>query len=95
MRDVFVNSKNKASAFQFMMLRKSFEKSNKEIQYWRNQKSKLFESNSNIEMNCDKLSRKVSDIEEKISENTRIHVAKKQELKDLQSARTNMSHKQW
>lgn len=85
----------KRSTFQFMTLRKSTEKSNKEIQYWRNQKSKLLESNCNIEMNLDKLSRKVSDIEEKISENTRIHVAKTKELKDLQSARTNISHKQW
>jgi len=81
--------------FQFVTLRKLVEKSNKEIQYWRHQKSKLLESNCNIEMNFDKLSRTVSDIEEKISENTRIHVAKKQELKDLQSARTNTLHKQW
>ncbi|XP_071572683.1 uncharacterized protein [Temnothorax nylanderi] len=80
---------------QFMMLRKSIEKSNKEIQYWRNQKSKLLESNCNIETNFDKLSRQVSDIEEKILENTKIHVSKKQELRDLQSARTNMSHTQW
>ncbi|XP_071638623.1 uncharacterized protein [Temnothorax longispinosus] len=80
---------------QFMTLRKSIEKSNKEIQYWRNQKSKLLESNCNIKTNFDKLSQQVSDIEENILENTKIHVSKKQELRDLQSARTNMSHKQW
>ncbi|TGZ37024.1 Uncharacterized protein DBV15_02879 [Temnothorax longispinosus] len=64
-------------------------------QYWRNQKSKLLESNCNIKTNFDKLSQQVSDIEENILENTKIHVSKKQELRDLQSARTNMSHKQW
>ncbi|XP_028050622.1 uncharacterized protein LOC105839777 [Monomorium pharaonis] len=80
---------------QFMTLKKSIEKSNKEIQYWKNQKSKLFESNSNIERNFKKLSRQISDTEEKISESMRIHIAKKQEIKDLQNARTNTSHKQW
>lgn len=78
-----------------MTLRKLVQKSNKEVQYWKNQKSKLLESNCNIEANFNKLSQKVSAIEEKISENTKIHVAKKQELKDLQSARGNVSHKQW
>ncbi|XP_070513958.1 putative leucine-rich repeat-containing protein DDB_G0290503 isoform X2 [Cardiocondyla obscurior] len=80
---------------QLMTLRKSIEKSVVGIEYWKNQKSKLLESNSFIEMNCEKLSRQVSDIEEKILENTRIHIAKKQELKDLQNARKNVAHKQW
>lgn len=78
-----------------MALRKSLEKSNREIQYWRNQKSKLLESNSNIEMNFEKLSQKVSEAEKKISENTRIHLVKKKELKDLQNSRANISYKQW
>jgi hypothetical protein len=57
--------------------------------------SKLLESNNNIEANYVKLVRKVSDIDAKISANTKIHAANKQELKDLQNARANMSHKQW
>jgi len=57
--------------------------------------SKLLESNNNIEANYVKLVQKVSDIDAKISANTKIHIAKKQELKDFQNARANMSHKQW
>lgn len=71
------------------------EKSNKEIQHWKNQKSKLLESNNNIEANFDMLSRQVLDMEEKLSENMRIHIAKKQEVKDLQNMRANTSNKQW
>lgn len=71
------------------------ENSNKEIRYWQNQKAKLLESNSSIEMNFDKLTQSVSDLEEKIVKNTEIYNAKKQELKELQIARTNMLHKQW
>ncbi|XP_011881254.1 PREDICTED: uncharacterized protein LOC105569411 [Vollenhovia emeryi] len=78
-----------------MTLRELAEKSDQEVKYWKSQKSKLFESNCNIEANLDKLSQKVTKVEEKISENTRTHIAKKQELKDLQSTRTNLSHKQW
>ncbi|KYQ50489.1 hypothetical protein ALC60_10389 [Trachymyrmex zeteki] len=79
----------------FTTLRKSMENSNKEIRYWQNQKAKLLESNSSIEMNFDKLTQSVSDLEEKIVKNTEIYNAKKQELKELQIARTNMLHKQW
>jgi len=71
------------------------DKSDKEIQYWKNQKSKLLESNNSIGMNFDKLTQNVSDLEEKVSENTGIYNAKKQELEDLQIARANMLHKQW
>ena len=81
--------------FQFTTLRKLKDKSDKEIQYWKNQKSKLLESNNSIGMNFDKLTQNVSDLEEKVSENTRIYNAKKQELEDLQIARANMLHKQW
>ncbi|XP_039302659.1 uncharacterized protein LOC105192978 [Solenopsis invicta] len=80
---------------QFETLKKSVEKSNKEIQHWKNQKSKLLESNNNIEANFDMLSRQVLDMEEKLSENMRIHIAKKQEVKDLQNMRANTSNKQW
>ncbi|XP_012058152.1 PREDICTED: uncharacterized protein LOC105621296 [Atta cephalotes] len=80
---------------QFTTLRKLKDKSDKEIQYWKNQKSKLLESNNSIGMNFDKLTQNVSDLEEKVSENTRIYNAKKQELEDLQIARANMLHKQW
>ena len=81
--------------FQFTTLRKLKDKSDKEIQYWKNQKSKLLESNNSIGMNFDKLTQNVSDLEEKVSENTGIYNAKKQELEDLQIARANMLHKQW
>ncbi|KAH0947279.1 hypothetical protein HN011_011476 [Eciton burchellii] len=84
-----------ANIKQFVTLRKLVEKSNREVRYWRNQMSKLLESNNNIEANYVKLVRKVSDIDAKISANTKIHAANKQELKDLQNARANMSHKQW
>jgi len=46
-------------------------------------------------MNFNKLTQNVSDLEEKVSENTGIYNAKKQELEDLQIARANMLHKQW
>lgn len=81
--------------FQLVKLRNLKEISNKKVEYWKNQTSKLLESNCNIEMNCDKLAQKITDIEAKISENTTIHIIKKQEIKDLQNARTNMSHMQW
>jgi len=81
--------------FQFTTLRKLKDKSDKEIEYWKNQKSKLLESNNSIGMNFDKLTQNVSDLEEKVSENTGIYNAKKQELEDLQIARANMLHKQW
>ncbi|XP_018394149.1 PREDICTED: chromosome partition protein Smc-like [Cyphomyrmex costatus] len=80
---------------QFTALKKLVERSDREIQYWKNQKSKLLESNSSIGMNFDKLMQNVSYMEDKISENTRIYITKKQELKDLQIARTNMLYKQW
>ena len=81
--------------FQFTTLRKLKDKSDKEIQYWKNQKSKLLESNNSIGMNFNKLTQNVSNLEEKVSENTGIYNAKKQELEDLQIARANMLHKQW
>lgn len=78
-----------------MTLRKSIEDSNKIMENWGNQTSKLLESNKNIEVNYDKLMMKISDIDELMSETIKTRTVKKQELEDLQYARTNLSRKQW
>lgn len=78
-----------------MTLRNSVENSNKTVDHWTNQTSKLIESNRNIEMNYDKLMMKVFDIDEQMSETTRICTIKKQELEDSQHARMISSRKQW
>ncbi|XP_032676622.1 uncharacterized protein LOC116846638 [Odontomachus brunneus] len=80
---------------EFMTLRDSVENSNKNVNHWINQTSKLVESNRNIEINYDKLMMKVSDINERMSETTRMCTIKKQELEDLQHARMISSRKQW
>lgn len=78
-----------------MTLRKSIEKLNKKIECRQNQSSKLFRSNNNIELIRDKLQREITDIEAKVSLNKMIDTTKKQEVKDFQNARANMSQKLW
>ncbi|XP_012235616.1 uncharacterized protein [Linepithema humile] len=80
---------------ELIKLSKLNEIFNKKIEYSRNQMSKLLGSNCNIEMNCNKLAQKITDMDAKISENTTIHITKKQEMKDFQNIRANLSHKQW
>lgn len=80
---------------QYATLKTLLEKSNKELQYWKRQKSQLLQSNSNIETNVNKLSQTVSKIEAEIREYTGIYDAKKEELKDQQGARTATLDKQW
>lgn len=78
-----------------MTLRESVENSNKTVDCWINQTSKLLESNRNIEINYDKLRMKISDIDERMSEAMKINIIKKQELEDFRNARMVSLHKQW
>lgn len=81
--------------FQLVILRESVKKSDRKIEYLKKHMSNLVESNHSIETNLDKIEQNVSNLNVKISAATKIYVEKKQELKDLESARTNILRKQW
>lgn len=65
------------------------------MEHLTNETSKLLQSNRNIETDYDDLVQKVSDIETKILENTNVYCVKKQELKNFEAARAQISHEQW
>lgn len=81
--------------FQFVTLKESVKNTDRKVQYLKKHMSNLVDSNRNIEANLEKLEQNVFDIDTKISAATKIHDVKKQELKNLESARAYTLRKQW
>lgn len=81
--------------FQFVTLRDSAKMYDRKVQRLKKHMSNLVENNHSVERNLDKLEQTVIDIDAKIMTTTKIHVEKKEELVDLQSARSNILRKQW
>lgn len=90
-----IRTADSTDSFQFVTLKEAAEKSDKKVRYYTSQVSKLLESNRNIETNYEKLMLKISEIDAKILQNTRVRALKRQELKDLRGARTHTLNKQW
>ncbi|XP_029679018.1 protein MLP1-like isoform X3 [Formica exsecta] len=80
---------------QFVTLKESVKNSDRKVQYLKKHMSNLVDSNRNIEANLEKLEQNVFDIDTKISAATKIYDVKKQELKNLESARAYTLRKQW
>ncbi|XP_020283933.1 protein MLP1-like [Pseudomyrmex gracilis] len=80
---------------QYVTLKQSLERSNRKVRRWESETCRLLNSNRNIEIKLDKLMQNVSDTNANISANVRDQSAKKQELRNFQSARADLSHKQW
>lgn len=80
---------------QFVTLRDSAEICDRKVQKLKKHMSNLIENNYGIERNLDKLEHNVIDIDTKMMRTEKIHVEKKEELMDLQNARSNILCKKW